>query len=77
MTSLDIARQGYSAARQIEIQRRADVLMPAELERLMKHVLAGFEQMMPGGEAPPSAPPPIPPAIVRGGALKVHEGGRL
>lgn len=72
MTSLDIARQGYSAARQIEIQRRAEVLSPAELERLMKHVLAGFEQMMPTGEAPP----PVPPGVVRGARLQLVEGRR-
>lgn len=72
MTSLDIARQGYSAARQIEIQRKAGVLMVGELERLMKHVLAGFEQMM----ATEAAAPPPPARNVRGFAPIVHDGGR-
>lgn len=53
MNTLDIARQGKSAARQIESQMEAGVLTDAELRRLMKKVREGFEQMMPASPAPP------------------------
>lgn len=69
MNSLDIARQGRSAARQIRSQLRAGVLTPRELDRLLIKVEDGFEQMM--GEP---APPPIP-ADLRG-ALTLLPGGR-
>lgn len=47
MNSLDIARQGKSAARQIRAQMTAGVLTQPELDRLMRKVEAGYEQMMP------------------------------
>ncbi len=68
MTSLDKARQGRSAARQIRAQARAGVLTPAELTRLLDKVDAGFEQMM--GQTEP------PPPAARGFAPVVHDGGR-
>lgn len=70
MISLDVARQGYSAARQLDAQRRAKCISEAELDRLLKKVLAGYEQLM-GVE---SAAPPPPSG--RGFAPVVHEGGR-
>jgi len=59
MNSLDIARQGKSAARQIESQMDAGVLTDGELRRLMKKVREGYEQMV------PSAPPPVVNASFR------------
>ncbi|HEY3696508.1 hypothetical protein [Phenylobacterium sp.] len=50
MTSLDQARQGRSAARQIRNQAQAGVLTARELYRLLDKVDAGFEQML--GMAP-------------------------
>ena len=47
MNTLDIARNGKSAARQIRSQARAGVLTGSELYRLLDAVDAGFEQMMP------------------------------
>ena len=70
MTSLDIARQGRIAARQIRSQMEAGVLMVGELDRLLKKVEAGFEQMVPEADAPAG-----PPAA-RGFAPIVHDGGR-
>lgn len=75
MTSLDIARQGHSAARQMIAQRNAGVLTTREFDRLMEKVLAGFEQMMPAPVTPPP-PPVIPPGVVRASTLVVHDGGR-
>ena len=47
MTSLDKARQGKSAARQIRSLARTNCLTGPELIRLLDVVDAGFEQMMP------------------------------
>jgi hypothetical protein len=55
MNTLDIARNGRSAARQIRAQFKAGVLTPHELERLLNAVDAGFAQMM--GPLPSDAPP--------------------
>lgn len=63
-TSLDKARQGASAARQIRAQMRAGVLTQPELDRLMKQVEAGFEQMM--GPAPVLPRPRTPFTVIRG-----------
>jgi hypothetical protein len=68
MNTLDIARNGRSAARQIRAQMRAGVLTNAELERLLAKVEEGFEQMM--GPHPLDAPAPA----VR--VLHVYDGGR-
>jgi hypothetical protein len=53
VNTLDIARQGKSAARQIRAQMSAGVLTDAELDRLLKKVEAGFEQMIPAGQGTP------------------------
>lgn len=50
MNSLNIIRQGKSAARQIRAQVEAGVLTDAEFARLIKKVLDGFEQAL---EEPP------------------------
>ena len=73
MTSLDIARQGYSAARQIRAQMNANVLTPGELDRLMRKVEAGFAQMM------PTRPPILEAHEVptRKGRFEVIPGDRL
>lgn len=68
MTSLDKARQGKSAARQIRSMMRAGCLTDRELDRLLTKVEDGFEQMV------PAAPPPAPKG--RGFAPIVHDGGR-
>jgi hypothetical protein len=72
MTSLDKARQGRSAARQIRSQARAGVLTGPELFRLLDKVDAGFEQMMGAQEKL------APKARDRGDgfAVTVHDGGR-
>jgi hypothetical protein len=53
MCSLEKARQGKSALRQIRAQMTAGVLSPAEFDRLMKVAEEGFEQMVPGPVAAP------------------------
>lgn len=63
MNTLDLARQGKSAARQIRAQMEAGVLTQPELDRLLAKVEAGFEQMMPT----PPAPRRDPFTVVRGG----------
>ncbi|MDZ4376178.1 MAG: hypothetical protein U1C74_32755 [Phenylobacterium sp.] len=77
MTSLDQARQGRSAARQIRVQAKAGVLTGPELFRLLEKVDAGFAQMMGddaaqagGAQAPPESPPR------RGPDLTILDGGR-
>ena len=65
MNTLDIARQGKSAARQIRAQMQAGVLTQAELDRLLAKVEAGFEQMMPEQAAPPPRRDAF--SVVRGG----------
>jgi len=65
MNTLDIARQGKSAARQIRAQMQAGVLTQPELDRLLAKVEAGFEQMMPEPPAPPPRRDPF--TVVRGG----------
>lgn len=52
MNSLDTARQGKSAARQIRAQMNAGVLTEGELDRLMRKVEAGYEQMLPAPLSP-------------------------
>jgi len=71
MTSLDKARKGRSAIRQIQSQCRAGVLTPRELDRLLKVAEEGFDQMM-GDEPAPS----VPANATRGFAPVVHDGGR-
>jgi len=71
LTSLDQARQGKSAARQIRIAAQAGVLTGPELFRLLDKVDAGFAQML-----PEAAPPPIATSAARGFAPIVHDGGR-
>jgi len=63
MNTLDIARNGRSAARQIRAQMKAGVLTDRELERLLDKVEQGFDQMM--GRATRPEPPPM--VLVRGG----------
>lgn len=53
MNSLDTARQGKSAARQIRAQMKAGVLTAAELDRLLRKVEAGYEELLPAPLAPP------------------------
>lgn len=72
MTSLDIARQGKAAARQLRAQARAGVLSKSEFSRLLDKIEAGFEQMMPSEE--PTQP--LPAGVRRGFAPIVHDGGR-
>lgn len=67
MNSLDIARQGKSAARQLRAQARAGVLTDREFDRLMAKVEAGFEQMIP-------TPSSIAPAVEA--SFRVIDGGR-
>lgn len=65
MTSLEKARQGKSAIRQIRAQLEAGVMTTGELNRLLRVAEEGFEQMVP--EPPP--PPPRargPFTVVRG-----------
>lgn len=64
MTSLDTARQGKSAARQIRSQMNAGVLTQGELDRLLRKVEAGFEEMMP-------SPPPVLETQQLGGRFEV------
>lgn len=47
MNTLDTARQGKSAARQIRSQMNAGVLTQAELDRLLRKVEAGYEELLP------------------------------
>jgi hypothetical protein len=63
MTSLDIARQGKSAARQIRAQMNAKVLTAGELDRLLRKVEAGYEQLLPS---------PLP--ILEAQELPTHKG---
>lgn len=70
MNSLNIARQGRSAIRQIRILAREGVLTPRELDRLLVKAEEGFDQMM--GESEPA--PAIPPSVRRGLTL-VHDRG--
>lgn len=71
MNSLNVARQGKSAARQIKAQMDSGVLTQPELARLMKKVIAGFEEMVP-------AAMPLPEAtqLGRRGAFEVVRGDR-
>jgi serine phosphatase RsbU (regulator of sigma subunit) len=66
MTSLDKARQGKSAVRQIRAQMEAGVLQRAELDRLLTVAEEGFEQMVPT-PAPMVAPERTAFTVVRGG----------
>jgi hypothetical protein len=83
MTSLDIARQGRAAARQIRQQAAAGVLTDRELNRLLDKIDAGFNQMMgppEGGAAPadlPRGPRPLPPGVQRGFRPELIPGGAL
>lgn len=74
MNSLDLARQGKSAARQIRSQMNAGVLTAAELDRLLAKVEAGFDQMVPGPDFAPTARTLTPP---KGHVLTVIEGDRI
>lgn len=47
MNTLDKARQGKSAARQIRAQMTTGVLTQAELDRLLRKVEAGYEELLP------------------------------
>lgn len=69
MTSLDTARQGKSAARQIRSQMNAGVLTQPELDRLLRKVEAGFEEMMPSRS-------PVLEAHQLGGRFEVIQGDR-
>ena len=51
MTSLNIALQGKSAARQIRSQMNVHVLTSGELDRLLRKIEAGFDALLP--ELPP------------------------
>jgi len=64
MNTLDIARNGRSAARQIRAQMDAGVLTQAELTRLLAAVEAGFDQMIGGVPARPAPPPMV---VIQGG----------
>ncbi|CAN5612559.1 hypothetical protein BH10PSE5_BH10PSE5_01540 [soil metagenome] len=52
MNTLDKARQGKSAARQIRAQMNSGVLTMAELDRLMRKVEGGFEELLPAALPP-------------------------
>lgn len=52
MNTLDKARQGKSAARQIRAQMNSHTLTPSELDRLLRKVEAGYEELLPA---------PLPP----------------
>jgi hypothetical protein len=65
MTSLDKARKGRSAIRQIKSLKRAHLLTPQLLDQLLETAEEGFSQMM--GEQPATPAPP---------SLTVHTGGR-
>lgn len=69
MNTLETARQGKSAARQIRAQMNAGVLTQPELDRLMRKVEAGFEQMLP-------SPPPILETHQLRGRFEVLRGDR-
>jgi hypothetical protein len=70
MTSLDLARQGKSAARQLRAMMNAKVIITdRELDRLLSKIEEGFEQMMPTRPTTPT-----PDRGSRG--LTVHDGGR-
>ncbi|MFD3263357.1 hypothetical protein [Phenylobacterium ferrooxidans] len=71
MDSLDTARQGKSAARQIRAQINSNTLTPGELDRLLRKVEAGYEVLLPA---------PLPPmeveALARRSAFTVTRGGK-
>lgn len=52
MNTLDKARQGKSAARQIRAQMTTGVLTQAELDRLLRKVEAGYEELLPAPMPP-------------------------
>jgi len=72
MNTLDIARNGRNAARQIRAQMREGVLTQPELDRLLTAVEAGFDQMM--GPHPLDSSTLLPAPAVR--LAHVYEGGR-
>lgn len=47
MNTLDKARQGKSAARQIRAQMSSGTLTQPELDRLLRKVEAGYEELLP------------------------------
>lgn len=72
MTSLNIARQGKSAARQIRAQMNVRVLTQGELDRLLRKIEAGFEALL------PELPPVLEAEPVNAyGRFEVIQGDRL
>ena len=47
MNTLDKARQGKSAARQIRVLMNSGSLIQADLDRLLKKVEEGYEELLP------------------------------
>ena len=57
MTSLDAARQGRAAVRQLRALMRTGTINQRDLDRLLGKIEAGFEQMMGEDPIPSNLPP--------------------